>query len=223
MFVDDQALAEAITTSPIPMWEISRFVRVDIEELIYRDALRALPMSVLARLAEVLDLPIARVLRNRHPIDLQNADDAGAVGACLARCRHGLSRDDIAQILEWDLDRIEAALASLDGALVGTGLRVGGEPEWIRLEPSLGSLSASVKLALERVPNPSEHVNLELARTVWCMIFDQVPPWSRDLQETKRTAYRQGLVHHDGRQVQPSDDVAFSLMWPERRSPTTSF
>lgn len=56
--------------------------------------------------------------------DPDDPGDSAAVGAYLAEFRDGLTRDELAEALDWSLLRVERAVATLDSALECSGMRL---------------------------------------------------------------------------------------------------
>ena len=140
------------------------------------------------------------------------ASDASIVGACLGEHPLGLTRDDLARALGWDLDRIERALHQLDLLLSSTGLRLASHAERIRLMGAAGRLEPRTRASLERTCPGDGVVHVDLARVIWSAVFQEEAHSRAVPREGIRTAYRRRLLVYDSSYAEASEPVAFSLM-----------
>lgn len=104
---------------------LARQASVDPFFLVDRLGLRAaadLPVSLLAFLSRALGLHVEEILYGRSP-DLDQVGDDLRVEAAL-HTADTLSRDDIAHVFGWTLDRTERALGGLETRLRHTGTRL---------------------------------------------------------------------------------------------------
>jgi transcriptional regulator with XRE-family HTH domain len=121
----------------------------DFERNFSHDA-GAIPVDLLHRICQALDLELAEVIDPPTAAPQENADDRKFEAALV---EHGgvLTRDDLAAALSWPLTRLERALLSLEHRLKPTGLRL-RRVGWnsYALGPNLGVLTGEERRRLHR-------------------------------------------------------------------------
>ena len=148
-----------------------------------------MPLAVLARLADVVGLPPGRLVHRWHDDDPDDAEDRSMVGAYLAEFKEGLSRDDLAEALDWTLVRVERALAALDTGLRRVGMRLALRAERIVVVGRLDRTDLSSRLSLERLT--AGELDPVLASFLWDALVGIAPERIRD-RETFDSADRLG-------------------------------
>jgi len=115
---EHEAVARAIENSGLTVAEVADRAGLDPVDL---DGfpMHRVPLAVLSRLADVVGLPLGRLVNRWQHDDPEDPGDSAVVGAYLAEFRDGLTRDELAEALHWSLLRVERALATLDEALGG--------------------------------------------------------------------------------------------------------
>jgi transcriptional regulator with XRE-family HTH domain len=216
MYVSVHALADAISEGGMPLWELAERVGVGVHEIIYVESLRRLPLGVLIRMAQVLGVPTTSLFADTR-LDPRPESDTSMVGACIGnRCR-GASREALARALGWDLDRVEAALYDLDLRLAELGLHLDQQDGKVTIVGTAGCLTREARIALARNDPGDGAVDEQLARATWSAVFlgdhsMRIRPHDGDVE-----AYRRKLVIYDGRRMEASEPVAFSLFLADPR------
>jgi hypothetical protein len=204
MYLNTRLLGEAIRDSGIPLWELANLACVGADELVYLDALERLPLGAVVRLADALGLPLGPVFSATRSEQTDQPDETSLVGACLGENPRGLTRDDLARALGWDLDRIEGALQQLDHLLSGAGLRLGSHGGYIRLTSMPGRLSPEIRAALQRSHPANGIVSEEVAEEVCAAL-------QRDSRD-KPNSQKEYQTPPNGGREEASEPVVFSLM-----------
>lgn len=214
--VNVRALADAIPTGGMPLWELASRVGVGTHELIYVASLEHLPLGVLIRMAAVLGVPIAKLFGSASKGDeAVDRTDTALIGACIGSRREGVSREALARALGWNLVRVEAGLHHLDQALTELGLRVGSEDDKVVVVGTPGRLAFETRVALARSGPGDGRVDEDLASAVWPAAFLGDTSMRTRPHAGDADAYRRHLVIYDGRHMYASEPVAFSLMMRE--------
>lgn len=91
MRINEQALADAIRDSGVSPWQLAGRVGVDVGQLVHAKDLGRLPLGVLLRLAETVDLPLSRLFGSDVDDVAEVPPDVTLVGACLATQTQGLT------------------------------------------------------------------------------------------------------------------------------------
>ena len=126
--------------------------RIGGDRHLFRDSVHDddVPIGVVARLAEALDVTIDDLVREEPAPPVPASDQAKATAAVADQ--NGLTRAQLARALGWTLPQAGAALRHVEHRLRGTGLRlrrVG--PQAFRIEPDLATLTAGERLRLSEV------------------------------------------------------------------------
>ena len=178
-----------------------------------------LPVGVLRVLSRILDVPWQELIDGGGGAtgDVVQDDDV-AVEAALAEFNAGLSRDDLAQAFAWPLERVDAALVTLERRLRPSGRRV--RPlGWHRyaLGPNLAVLTDSVRSKLARTAI-SPTLATDEAEALYQIIRGWRRPsmFGRGLERPALNALRRlGLVEQRQTDLHLSEDVVFSLRLDE--------
>jgi transcriptional regulator with XRE-family HTH domain len=193
---------------------------------------RQLTLASLERLAQLLDIDTgelftrpARAATSRSAAG-RRATDAGQEGERdvvklqAALLAHGgvLTRDDLADALDWDLQRLEHGLGALRDRLQPTGLRL-RRAGWnsYALTPAPAALSSRERQRLHRAAGARQPLAPEAAAVLYEVIFGFRPPsWHHALLGAEPAALRQlrqrSLVRLIGRnRLEPTEAVLYSL------------
>ncbi len=204
---EHEAVARAIETSGLTVAEVADRAGLDPDDL-DRFPMHRVPLAVLARLADVVGLPLGRLVHRWQDDDPDDPGDSAAVGAYLAEFRDGLTRDELAEALDWSLLRVERALAALDSALKASGMRLALRAACIVVVGRLDLTELGSRLSIERLT--AGELDLKLARFVWAATAG-IPPHMIKDHETFDAADRLGLVHGWQGRIRVSQPVEFSL------------
>ena len=155
---EHDTISRAVGASGLTIAEIADRAGLDPTQLRHFP-LDRVPLAVLGRLAHVLDLPIARILSQWDHDEPDQEPDSSAIGAYLAEFRNGLTRDELAEALDWTLLRVERAIARLDTTLDHSGMRLALNADRIIIVGRLGRTDLQTRSSLERLaagdPDPS--------------------------------------------------------------------
>ncbi|MCA1702053.1 MAG: hypothetical protein LC808_01790 [Actinobacteria bacterium] len=137
-----------------------------------------------------------------------------AVEAALATVAAGLSRDDLARIFAWSLERVDAALATLERRLQPSGRRL-RPVGWHRyaLAANLAVLSDAERARVART-TASQTLDRDAADALYQIIYgwNRMSLSGRGLDGTAlRKLISMGLVEQERADFKPSEDVVFSL------------
>lgn len=204
---EHEAVARAIETSGLTVAEVADRAGLDAADL-GLFPMHRVPLAVLARLADVVGLPLGRLVHRWQDDDPDDPGDAATVGAYLAEFRDGLTRDQLAEALDWSLLRVERALAALDSALKSSGMRLALRGACIVIVGRLDRTELGSRLIMERLT--AGELDPTLARFVWAATAGIAPHMIKDL-ETFDAADRLGLVHRWQGRIRVSQPVEFSL------------
>jgi transcriptional regulator with XRE-family HTH domain len=183
------------------------------------EQLDRLPLSTIRRLCRLLDVEIDQLLAGRRPArPPEPAPDDVKVEAAIARHGGVATREDLALALKWPLERLEAALRTLERRLQPTGIRL-RQLGWnsYALTSNLQALSEEEARCLHRtcggrMPLTTEAASVLLAiinhvgHDIW--IIDELLGPHRD---GANSLAQQGLVVQRHGSTEPDEDVIFSL------------
>ncbi len=204
---EHDAVTSAIEASGLTVSEICDRAGLAPEQL-RRFPLERVPLAVLARLADVVGLPLGRLVHRWHDDGRDDAEDRSVVGSYLAEFKEGLSRDELAEALDWTLVRVERALAVLDADLRPVGMRLALRCERIVVVGRLDRTELPSRLSLERLT--AGEMDPVLASFLWDALAGIAPERIKD-RETFDTADRLGLVWVWHGRVRVSQPVEYSL------------
>lgn len=200
-------VARAIGRSGLTVAEVADRAGLDPRHL-ERFPLDRVPLAVLSRLADVVGLPLGRLVHRWQDDDPEDLGDSPAVGAYLAEFREGLTRDELAEALGWTLLRVERALATLDFVLQGGGMRLALRGDRIVVVGRLEVTELSSRLSLERLT--AGEMDPTMARFLWAALEGIVPERIKD-HEACDAADRLGLIWGWQGRIRVSQPVDFSL------------
>lgn len=206
--IDRDALALAIDTSGLTLTEVADRAGVDPAQFGHL-RLQLMPVAVLARLADVVGLPLHRLLGRGGPHQADEDCDCSVVGAYLAEFREGLTRDQLSEVLGWNLSRLERALASLDETLRPGGMRLALSAGRIVVVGRLERTEYPSRVSLERLTDRFD-LDSNFAAFIWEAMAG-IPPERIPDPETLRVANRRGLVMGWQGRLRVSEAVEFSL------------
>lgn len=204
---EHDAVLEAIEASGLTVAEVADRAGLDPADL-GRFPVDRVPLAVLARLADVVGLPLGLLLHRWRDHAPEDPADCSAVGAYLAELGQGLSRDELAEALEWPLLRVERALAALDAALRTSGMRLGLRAGRIVVVGRLDRTRLNSRLTLERLS--AGELWPELAHFIWAAL-DGIAPERITDRDTFGVADRLGLVWGSRGRIRVSQPVEFSV------------
>ena len=204
---EHDTINRAIGASGLTITEIADRAGLDPAQLRYFP-LDRVPLAVLGRLAHVLDLPIGRLLSQWDHDEPDQEPDSSAIGAYLAEFRTGLTRDDLAEALDWTLLRLERALAHLDTTLHHSGMCLALNANRIIIVGRLKPTDLRTRYSLERLI--AGDLDPRLAAVVWNALTRFIPNKRTDL-ESLETADRLGLTCVRLGQTIVTDPVHYSL------------
>lgn len=203
---EHDTISRAIEASGLTITEIADRAGLDPTQL-HHFPLDRVPLAVLGRLAHVLDLPIGRLL-NHPDREPEHASDSTAIGAYLADFRNGLTRDDLAEALDWTLLRVERALPHLDTTLHHSGMCLALNADRIIIVGRLKRTDLRTRHSLGRLtagdPDP------KLATVIWNALTGFAPETTNDIQSLE-TADRLGLTYERHGRIRVTDPVRYSL------------
>ena len=204
---EHEVVARAIANSGLTVAEVADRAGLDPVDL---DSfpMNRVPLAVLSRLADVVGLPLGRLLQRWQDDDPEDPGDSAVVGAYLAEFRDGLTRDELAEALDWSLQRVERALATLDAALESSGMRLALRAACIVIVGRLDRTELGSRLIMERLT--AGELDPTLARFVWEATAGIAPHTIKD-DETFDVADRLGLVQGWYGRIRISQPVEFSL------------
>ena len=204
---EHDAVASAIETSGLTVSEVCDRAGLAPGEL-SRFPLERVPLAVLARLADVVGLPLGRLVHRWHDNHPDDTEDSSVVGAYLAEFSDGLTRDELAEALDWTLLRVERALAALDVGLHRVGMHLAVRGERIVVVGRLDRTNLSSRLSLERLAAGA--LDPALASFLWDALTG-IPPERIKDRESFDVADRLGLVWVWHGRVRVSQPVEYSL------------
>ena len=170
--------------------------------------LNHVPIAVLGRLAHVLGISISLLLYQGDDDDPEEASDSSTIGAYLAEFRNGLTRDGLAEALDWTLLRVEQALAKLDTTLHHSGMRLGLTADRIVIVGRLVQTDLPTRRSLERLA--AAELNRKLAAVVWDALPGFPPEITKDIASLE-TADRLGFTCARQGRIRITDPVHYSL------------
>ncbi len=204
---EHDAVTEAIETSGLTVTEVADRAGLDPAQL-PRFPLNRVPLAVLARLADVVGLPLRRLMHRWGEDDPEEPDETSVVGAYLAEFKEGLTRDQLAEALGWTLLRVERALATLDVGLGQVGMRLAVHADGIVVVGRLDRMELESRLSLERLARGP--LDPKLAFFVWEALRGISPERITD-REAFDVADRLGLIWVWQNRVRVSQPVEYSL------------
>jgi len=204
---EHDAVTRAIETSGLTITEVADRAGLNPAHL-DRFPMVRVPLAVLARLADVVGLPVGRLVHHWWEDAPLESGDSSVIGAYLAEFRDGLMRDELAEALDWTLLRVERGLAMLDSALQVSGMRLGLRADRIVVVGRLDRTELSGRLILERLTAGS--VDPTLARFVWAAL-DGIAPEKIQDREVCDAADRLGLTWGWQGRIRVSEAVESSL------------
>ena len=204
---EHDTISRAIGASGLTIAEIAGRAGLDPAQLRHFP-LDRVPLAVLGRLAHVLGLPIGRILSQWGHDEPERAADPSTVGAYLAEFRNGLTRDELAEALDWPLLRVERALAQLDTTLHHSGMRLALNADRIIVVGRLEQTNIPVRRRLERLAAGA--VGPKLAAVIWNALPGFAPETTKDI-ESLETADRLGLTCARQGRIRVTDPVHYSL------------
>lgn len=220
MTVRIEALAEAIKASRLPTWDLAAQVGADLRDLVSPTNLNRLPVGVLMHIAALIDLPL-NVLFGEDAGEersAQNPKDVPTLGACFAEHPDGLRTDVVATVLEWDLDRLEAALGGLDRSLALSGLRLVRIADRVRITGRPGRCRVAARAAaLTHSACYGAPLDGDVAAVVWWAAYMGHGVPFRSYNGLSRAYSQRLLIHDDYTTLKVAEEVAFSLMLSECR------
>jgi hypothetical protein len=155
-----------------------------------------MPLGVLARLSETARAPAFPPPRPADTDPTEAGTDSVMIGAYLAESVNGLTRDALAQALDWSLLRVERALWGLDNSLRACGMRLGLRAGHIRIVSRAEHIGTNNYIALQQLDAPD--IEPEIAKIVWEAIYGvdhrQIAQWDDRRLEALETAVRRELV-----------------------------
>ena len=204
---EHELVTRAIETSGLTVAEVADRAGLDPVDL-DRFPMHRVPLAVLARLADVVGVPLGRLVHRWQDDDSEEPVDSAVVGAYLGEFRDGLSRDELAEALDWSLLRVERALATLHAALGSSGMRLALRAARIVVVGRLDRTQLADRLTLERLT--AGELDPTRARFVWAATAGIAPHRITD-HETFDVADRLGLVEGTYGRIRVSQPVEFSL------------
>lgn len=211
---EHDTISRAIGASGLTITEIADRAGLDPTQLRHFP-LDRVPLAVLGRLAHVLDLPIGQLLSQWDHDEPEQVPDSSAIGAYLAEFRHGLTRDDLAAVLDWTLLRVERALAHLDTTLHHSGMCLALNANRIIIVGRLKRTDLRTRYSLERLV--AGDLDPRLAAVVWDALAGFIPETTTDI-ESLQTTDRLGLTCGRLGQISVTDPVNYSLNPTNNRS-----
>ena len=212
---EHDTISRAIGASGLTITEIADRAGLNPTQL-HHFPLNRVPLAVLGRLARVLDLPIGLLL-NHWDHELDQASDSSTIGAYLADFRHGLTRDDLAEALDWTLLRVERALPHLDTTLHHSGMCLALNADRIIIVGRLKRTDLRTRHSLERLtasdPDP------KLATIVWNALAGFAAETTNNI-ESLETASRLGLTYERHGRI-PRHRLRALLAGPDKQPPLT--
>lgn len=204
---EHEAVARAIENSGLTVAEVADRAGLNPVDL-DRFPMHRVPLAVLSRLADVVGLPVGRLVHCWQDHDPEDPGDSAVMGAYFAEFRDGLTRDELAEALDWSLLRVERALATLDAALESSGMRLALRAARIVVVGRLDRTELGSRLIIERLT--AGELDPVLARFVWEAMAGIAPHTIKD-DETFDVADRLGLVQGWYGRIRISQPVEFSL------------
>ncbi len=107
---EHDAVIRTIATCGLTVTEVADRAGLDPAHLDHFPMVRV-PLAVLSRLADVVGLPVGRLVLRWRDDDTEEPGDSAVVGAYLAEFREGLTRDQLAEALGWTRSSVPAACA----------------------------------------------------------------------------------------------------------------
>ncbi len=204
---EHEIVAHAIGASGLTVAEVADRAGLDPVHLGHFP-LDRLPLAVLSRLADVVGVPLGRLLHRWGDDHPEDSGDSPAVGAYLAEFREGLSRDELAEALGWTLLQWSAPWPHSTAALHGGGMRLALRGDRIIVVGRLEGTELSSRLSLERLT--AGEMDPKLARFLWAALAGILPERIKD-REAYDAADRLGLIWGWQGRVRVSQPVEFSL------------
>ena len=204
---EHDTISRAIGASGLTITEIADRAGLDPAQLRHFP-LDRVPLAVLGRLAHVLDLPIGQLLSQWDHDEPEQVPDSSAIGAYLAEFRHGLTRDELAEALDWTLLRLERALAHLDTTLHHSGICLALNADRIIIVGRLTRTDLRTRYSLERLA--AGDLDPKLAAVIWNALAGFIPDTTKDI-ESLETADRLGLTCVRLGRIRVTDPVRYSL------------
>jgi transcriptional regulator with XRE-family HTH domain len=207
-YADNNCIAHAIDTCGLTFTEVADRAGVDPDDL-QRLPLEQLPLAVLARLADAIGVPFSRLLCRSGEHDAEEPNDAYVVGAYLAEFPDGLTRDALAESLNWTLVRVERAFCALDASLRCSGMRLRAEGARVVVAGRLEHTDGPTRNSLERL-HAVPGADTRQAALMWHSIQGIDARMLKDL-DGYDVADRRGLLSWRNGRLRPSRQVEFSL------------
>jgi hypothetical protein len=200
---DPDRLQRLLDSHQLTVLQLAELLDVEPSDLRLGLYVRSLPASTVARLADLLgESP------TRPSAPPGSPADRAAIGAHLVGAPIGVTRDDLAHVLGWTLDRLERALRDLERPLGDVGIRVVAPQGRLRLVGRLEHLSPASRRRLDRhtaIDVPPQ-LATEVYRAMWW-----TPVYEQDLR-ARETALRHGLLAATARgTLRATEPVTFSL------------
>lgn len=173
----------------------------------------SLPLDVLLRLSQTLQLAVAELFTTDEHDRVAPGDDDRAVEAALLAYGNTVTTDMLAEALNWSYGRLERALQALDRRLQGTGARL-CRAGWhrYRIQPNHRALPGRRWRLLDEAHY--EWVGLTAPAATWLYMLTLDLPLSGEgweLDKSLRQLRRQQLIHGDQPPFRLSVDVRYSL------------
>ena len=204
---EHDTISRAIEASGLTIAEIADRAGLEPAQLRHFP-LNRVPLAVLGRLAHVLDVPVARILSQWDHDEPEQESDPSTIGAYLAESRNGLTRDDLAEALDWTLLRVERALARLDTTLHPSGMRLALNADRVVIVGRLKRTDLPTRRSLERLA--AGDPDRKLATLIWNALGGFVPERTTDF-ESLEIADRLGLTCGRQGRIRVTDAVHYSL------------